>query len=146
MQRQLAAGREVVEDRFGVRTRRGAGIEPIERPIRGGTDGSRLTEKGVPTPNLFTGMQNFHGPLEWISVQDMTLSTRLCVELARLWADCLVFDSLNFSVLGANLKFLNLGLNHQSNGQSSSLSRSSWTSAARASASLARSSSVSAAS
>jgi tripeptide aminopeptidase len=60
-------------------------IEPISPPTRGGTDGSRLTELGVPTPNLFTGMQNFHGPLEWISVQDMVRATELCVALVRLW-------------------------------------------------------------
>jgi tripeptide aminopeptidase len=60
-------------------------MEPISPPTRGGTDGSRLTELGVPTPNLFTGMQNFHGPLEWISVQDMVHATELCVALARLW-------------------------------------------------------------
>lgn len=53
------------------------GIEPESVPIRGGTDGSRLTEMGVPTPNLFTGMQNIHGPLEWISVQDMAKATDL---------------------------------------------------------------------
>ncbi len=63
------------------------GVEPFSTPIRGGTDGSRLTEMGVPTPNLFTGMQNLHGPLEWISVQDMVLSTRLCLNLARLWGE-----------------------------------------------------------
>ena len=51
------------------------GIEPFSTPTRGGTDGSRLTELGVPTPNLFTGMQNIHGPLEWVSVQDMTRAT-----------------------------------------------------------------------
>ena len=51
------------------------GMEPISTPTRGGTDGSRLTEMGVPTPNLFTGMQNIHGPQEWISVQD-TRDTR----------------------------------------------------------------------
>ena len=61
------------------------GIEPFSTPIRGGTDGSRLTEMGVPTPNLFTGMQNIHGPLEWISVQDMARSTELCLKLAQLW-------------------------------------------------------------
>lgn len=61
------------------------GIEPISTPTRGGTDGSRLTELGVPTPNLFTGMQNFHGPLEWVSVQDMARATAVCVELAQLW-------------------------------------------------------------
>ena len=52
---------------------RQAGLEPISTPIRGGTDGSQLTERGLPTPNLFTGMQNVHGPLEWISLQDMAL-------------------------------------------------------------------------
>lgn len=61
-------------------------IEPFSVPVRGGTDGSRLTEKGVPTPNLFTGMQNIHGPLEWVSVQDMAHATRMCIRLAELWA------------------------------------------------------------
>ncbi len=64
---------------------RAAGIEPREAPIRGGTDGSRLTEMGVPTPNIFTGMQEIHGPLEWISVQDMAAATGVCVKLAELW-------------------------------------------------------------
>jgi len=63
-----------------------AGLSPFTRPIRGGTDGSRLTEQGVPTPNLFTGMQNIHGPLEWISVQDMAKATEVCVNLVQLWA------------------------------------------------------------
>lgn len=62
------------------------GIEPVSVPIRGGTDGSRLTEMGVPTPNLFTGMQNIHGPLEWISVQDMAKATDLCLTIAKLAA------------------------------------------------------------
>ena len=59
------------------------GLEPVSVPIRGGTDGSRLTEMGVPCPNVFTGMQEIHGPLEWISVQDMALATRVALELAR---------------------------------------------------------------
>jgi tripeptide aminopeptidase len=63
------------------------GHRALLRPaIRGGTDGSRLTEKGVPTPNLFTGMQNdVHGPLEWVSVQDMARATEMCVKLAECW-------------------------------------------------------------
>ncbi len=65
---------------------RQVGIEPTSSPTRGGTDGSRLTEMGVPTPNLFTGMQNIHGPLEWISVQDMARATEMCLKLAQLWA------------------------------------------------------------
>ncbi|WP_407493809.1 peptidase T [Pseudooceanicola sp. MF1-13] len=59
------------------------GLEPVSVPIRGGTDGSRLTEMGIPTPNLFTGMQNIHGPLEWVSVQDMAVATDLCLSVAQ---------------------------------------------------------------
>jgi tripeptide aminopeptidase len=62
------------------------GIAPSSSPTRGGTDGSRLTEMGVPTPNLFTGMQNIHGPHEWVSVQDMSRATEMCVKLTELWA------------------------------------------------------------
>ena len=64
---------------------RQVGIEPRSHAMRGGTDGSRLTELGVPTPNLFTGMQNIHGPLEWISVQDMARATEMCVRLVERW-------------------------------------------------------------
>ena len=62
---------------------RSLGLTPVSVPIRGGTDGSRLTEMGVPCPNLFTGMQNIHGPLEWISVQDMGIATQLMLALAE---------------------------------------------------------------
>jgi tripeptide aminopeptidase len=58
------------------------GVDPVEAVIRGGTDGSRLTEMGVPCPNLFTGQQNLHGPLEYISVQDMAVATRLMLQIA----------------------------------------------------------------
>lgn len=61
-------------------------IEADTHPIRGGTDGAGLTAKGVPTPNLFTGMQNPHSPLEWISLQDMATSTQFCLDLVQLWA------------------------------------------------------------
>ncbi|MBI1417677.1 MAG: peptidase T [Limimaricola sp.] len=59
------------------------GIEPVSVPIRGGTDGSRLTEMGVPCPNLFTGMQNIHGPLEWVAVQDMARATDLLLAIGK---------------------------------------------------------------
>jgi tripeptide aminopeptidase len=65
---------------------RRAGLEPIERPIRGGTDGSRLSFMGLPTPNLFAGEHNFHSRLEWVSVQDMEKAVEVIVELARVWA------------------------------------------------------------
>jgi tripeptide aminopeptidase len=62
---------------------RRAGIEPIERPIRGGTDGSRLSFMGLPTPNLFAGEHNFHSRLEWTSVQDMDKAVEVIIELCR---------------------------------------------------------------
>lgn len=61
------------------------GITPRERPIRGGTDGSRLSFMGLPTPNLFAGEQQFHSRLEWVSVQDMEAAVALIVELASTW-------------------------------------------------------------
>ena len=62
------------------------GIEPIRRPIRGGTDGSRLSEMGLPTPNIFTGAQEFHSVREWVSVQDMSAAAATIVHLAGGWA------------------------------------------------------------
>ena len=61
------------------------GVTPRERPIRGGTDGSRLSFMGLPTPNLFAGEQQFHSRLEWVSVQDMEMAVALIVELAATW-------------------------------------------------------------
>jgi tripeptide aminopeptidase len=65
---------------------RGTGLAPIEKPIRGGTDGSRLSFMGLPTPNLFAGEHNFHSRLEWTSRQDLEAAVRVVVELARTWA------------------------------------------------------------
>jgi tripeptide aminopeptidase len=62
------------------------GLTPIEKPIRGGTDGSRLSFMGLPTPNLFAGEHNFHSRLEWTSRQDLEAAVRVVVELARIWA------------------------------------------------------------
>jgi tripeptide aminopeptidase len=64
---------------------REVGLRPFSPPTRGGTDGSRLTERGLPTPNLFDGAHNLHGPLEWVAVQDMELAVKTCTALARLW-------------------------------------------------------------
>ncbi len=65
---------------------RAEGIEPVRTPIRGGTDGSRLSEMGLPTPNLFTGAHEFHSPREWLSVQDHAAATATIVRLAEVWA------------------------------------------------------------
>lgn len=66
---------------------RAAGCEPHMRPIRGGTDGSRLTEMGIPTPNIFTGGHNYHSRTEWASLEQMTRMTLTLIELARIWAE-----------------------------------------------------------
>jgi tripeptide aminopeptidase len=66
---------------------RRAGVEPVHSIIRGGTDGARLTEKGLPTPNLFTGGQDYHSLREWASVQDMAAAAATAVELIRLWGE-----------------------------------------------------------
>ena len=59
------------------------GIAPVEVPIRGGTDGARLSYEGLPCPNLFTGGENFHGRFEYIPVEDMEKSVELLVEILR---------------------------------------------------------------
>jgi len=64
---------------------RESGMTPTETSIRGGTDGSILTEMGLPTPNLFSGQHRFHSRLEWVSSQDMEIAARTIVNLARLW-------------------------------------------------------------
>jgi tripeptide aminopeptidase len=75
----------VVEAAFEA-TRR-IGLEPRSEPIRGGTDGSRLTEMGLPTPNLYAGGNEIHSVREWISVQDLATSAAGLVELLKLWAE-----------------------------------------------------------
>lgn len=62
------------------------GREPRRTIIRGGTDGSRLTELGLPTPNLSTGEHNPHSPLEWTCLEEMVAAAEMLVELARVWA------------------------------------------------------------
>jgi tripeptide aminopeptidase len=66
---------------------RRAGIAVRERPIRGGTDGSKLSFMGLPTPNIFAGEHNFHSRLEWVSVQDMEKAVDVIVNLARVWEE-----------------------------------------------------------
>jgi tripeptide aminopeptidase len=65
---------------------RAEGIEPIRKPIRGGTDGSRLSEMGLPTPNLFTGGHEYHSVREWASLQDMAAAAAVVVRLAEVWS------------------------------------------------------------
>ncbi|QHS23695.1 peptidase T [Virgibacillus sp. MSP4-1] len=62
-------------------------IEPVVEPIRGGTDGSQLSYKGLPTPNLFTGGENFHGKYEFASVDHMVKATETIIEIAQLFEE-----------------------------------------------------------
>ena len=66
---------------------RRSGLTLRERPIRGGTDGCRLSFMGLPTPNIFAGEHNFHSRLEWVSVQDMEKAVEVIVNLARIWEE-----------------------------------------------------------
>ena len=63
-----------------------AGVTPDLHQIRGGTDGSRLSFMGLPTPNLFAGEHNLHSRLEWVSVQDMDKAVEVIVQICRSWA------------------------------------------------------------
>jgi tripeptide aminopeptidase len=64
-----------------------AGISVVNEPIRGGTDGSRLSFMGLPCPNIFTGMQAIHSKLEWIGVKDMEKSVEVLIELIKVWEE-----------------------------------------------------------
>ena len=84
--------REVIDQHPAVveRAREGytrAGVPVRTRAVRGGTDGSRLSFMGLPTPNIFAGEQNFHSRLEWVSVQDMEKAVDVIVEIARAWEE-----------------------------------------------------------
>jgi tripeptide aminopeptidase len=84
MRRHLEAVPEVVE--IAERAIRAEGLTPLRNPIRGGTDGSMLSEMGLPTPNLFAGGHEFHSVREWVSVQDMAAAAAVIVHLADEWS------------------------------------------------------------
>ena len=62
------------------------GLEPLREPVRGGTDGSQLSARGLPTPNIFTGGHAYHSAREWASLQDMAAAAAVIVRLAAAWA------------------------------------------------------------
>lgn len=66
---------------------REAGVTPVRVPIRGGTDGARLSYQGVPCPNLFSGAENVHARTEWIAVDDMVRAVATIVNLVRIWPE-----------------------------------------------------------
>jgi tripeptide aminopeptidase len=66
---------------------RASGIEPLENPIRGGTDGSRLTAMGIPTPNIFAGGVAFHSRSEWVALPAMLRAVTVILNLVSIWAE-----------------------------------------------------------
>jgi tripeptide aminopeptidase len=70
---------------YAVQALKNLGIKPIPQAIRGGTDGSRLSFMGLPTPNIFAGEHSFHSQLEWVAVQDMEMAVQVIVEIAKIW-------------------------------------------------------------
>jgi tripeptide aminopeptidase len=85
MKRHLESVPEAVET--AERALRAEGVEPVRTPIRGGTDGSRLSAMGLPTPNLFTGGHEYHSVREWASLQDMASAAATIVRLAEAWTE-----------------------------------------------------------
>jgi tripeptide aminopeptidase len=85
--RNMAQGlaREPRAVSFAEEAMRRAGLAPQRTIVRGGTDGSRLTELGLPTPNLSCGQHNLHSPLEWACLEEMAVAARVLVELAQIW-------------------------------------------------------------
>ena len=79
---QIAASAEEAYKRVG--------LTVVKEPIRGGTDGSRLSFMGLPCPNLFTGMQAIHSKHEWIGVRDMEKAVEMLVALVQVWEEGVV--------------------------------------------------------
>lgn len=72
---------------YAVQAHRRLGLEVQETIIRGGTDGSGLTEKGLPTPNLSSGQHNQHSPLEWVCLDEMVQACQVVIEIVKLWSE-----------------------------------------------------------
>ena len=72
---------------YGIEAMKRLGIQPIMHPIRGGTDGSKLSFMGLPTPNIFAGEHSYHSKLEWVSIQDMEMAVRVIVTIAGIWEE-----------------------------------------------------------
>ena len=85
MKEELKNFPELTENAFEAARR--AGLKPFMDPIRGGTDGARLTFRGLPTPNLFTGGNNFHGKLEFNSRRGLEKTTETLINLVQIFAE-----------------------------------------------------------
>jgi tripeptide aminopeptidase len=92
MEEQYHNMREVLEPVFHIvetakKAIQAVGVEPVMKPIRGGTDGSRLSFMGLPTPNLFTGGHNFHGPYEFVPLESMQKSVQVIIKIVELYTN-----------------------------------------------------------
>ncbi|NBJ70044.1 MULTISPECIES: peptidase T [Clostridia] len=83
MREKIVPVKEIVDIAYDAM--RNLNIEPIVKPIRGGTDGSQLSYMGLPTPNIFTGGENFHGKFEYVSVDNMIKATQTIIEICKLF-------------------------------------------------------------
>ena len=72
---------------YAIEAIRQGGMEPTVRPIRGGTDGSRLSYMGLPCPNIFAGEHAFHSKVEWVSAQDMEKAVETIVNTCCIWEE-----------------------------------------------------------
>lgn len=72
---------------YAIQAMKNLKIEPIMHPIRGGTDGSRLSFMGLPCPNIFAGEHSFHSKVEWVAIQDMEMAVRVIIEIAKVWEE-----------------------------------------------------------
>jgi tripeptide aminopeptidase len=72
-------------EKSAIKAMENLGIKPIMNPIRGGTDGSKLSFMGLPCPNIFAGEHSFHSKEEWVAVQDMETAVKVIVEIAKIW-------------------------------------------------------------
>jgi tripeptide aminopeptidase len=85
MREELEKDTRVIDYLFEATKR--SGLQPVWTPIRGGTDGSRLTEKGLPTPNIFTGGANYHSRTEWVNVWGMEKAVETILNLMQIWVE-----------------------------------------------------------
>lgn len=85
MREKIEPVKEIVD--IAYQAMKNLGIEPKISPIRGGTDGSQLSYMGLPTPNIFTGGENFHGKFEYISVDNMIKATNVVIEIVKLFEE-----------------------------------------------------------
>jgi tripeptide aminopeptidase len=70
-----------------VKAMEAVGVKPLVKPIRGGTDGARLSYMGLPCPNLFAGGENFHGKHEYVAVESMVKATEVMLKIIELYAE-----------------------------------------------------------